>query len=373
MRLVTGLVLALLLCLCAPAQAAFNSYKTATINCATNVGQCGTTGNSTAWPVLIRIVDADFATYAQADGYDIRPYDTDQTTALTFQLVLYDNATGTIEMWVLIPTLVYNADRVLYFYFGDTGRTDATSNTTWNTAFLGVYHFPNGTTISHVDSSQSARNAAGVATPTAAAGRIDGGLSLNSTTQYDTITSSTSPAAITLSAWIKMTSCVNYSGIVSHYDGSISGSVYQQFLSRSTCKIAMYVGASGNVSYDPGATTLSTGTWYLVTLVYNSTVGLIGYVNTTQDGTGAANGAIGTATATTWSIGVNLGTPVSGFWDGVIDEARISNVVRDINWITSDYHSQRAQTGTADFITWGSRVPIAATTVNSLPMIGVGR
>ncbi len=132
-------------------------------------------------------------------------------------------------------------------------------------------------------------------------------------------------------------------------------------VNSSTGKLAMYVLRSGigDLNYDgTGATTLSTGTWYYISLVYSealTTGALIGYVNASVD---KSVNAGGTATLNSTASSTYIGNdPVnaSRFWNGVIDEVRVCSIARSANWITTEYNNEVAP-GT--FETLGTEVSV---------------
>jgi hypothetical protein len=106
------------------------------------------TVNSTNFPVLFHAIDPSFKQVANgghvanASGYDIRPYaDLALTTPLSYQLRLYNPATGEVLMVIRIPTLSVTADTVIYLNCGDTTWvTDGSSTGVWNANFKGVYN-----------------------------------------------------------------------------------------------------------------------------------------------------------------------------------------------------------------------------------------
>ncbi len=89
-------------------------------------------------------------------------------------------------------------------------------------------------------------------------------------------------------------------------------------------------------------------------MTYDSTNGLVGYVNASVDGTGAANGNVATP-GTIFQISNNL--PVFGgrYFDGVLDEVRVYSTSLTSSWITADFNSQK---GSSNFIIWGPKVAV---------------
>ncbi len=319
------------------------------------------------FPALISLTDARFKTIgnsghvANSNGYDIRPYsDSGLTSAITgYELERYNASTGEVVMWCKIPSLSSTVlDTVIYLGYGDASlTTDGSSTTTWSNGFLGVYHLKDGTTLS-VASSTGSNNGTNHSV-TATAGQIDGGGGfVSASSQYiDVGTFDTSPG-FTLSAWVKGTSFPNtYNVVICKNSGNTN---YSELLVKSTGKLACFLTRSGgapDIHYDgTGSHTLSTATWYLLHMTYDSSSGLIGYVNASSDGTAAASG-----TSQASQIATDIGQdPVNAgrFWNGVLDEVRLATGARSADWITTEYNNQNAP-GT--FETLGTEVAVTST------------
>ncbi len=320
----------------------------------------------TDFPVLVSQTDNRFKTIANsghvanASGFDIRPYsDSGLTSALSYDLERYNATTGEVVMWVKVGSLS-SSTTPIYLAYGDASlSTDGTSTATWSNSFLGVYHLADGTTL-NVNSATGSNNGTNFGAA-AAAGMIDGGASFIAV-NTDSIGcgSSMNPTAVTISAWAKGTTFPgSLNGVVCREGGSSHSTI---LLVNSSGKLFCYVSATTNLSYNgTGSHTLSTGTWYLLHLSYDSSAGLVGYVNASSDNTVAANGNCVT-TATTFTIGAD-GATAGRYWNGSIDEARFSSVARSADWITTEYNNQSAP---ATFETLGTEVvgPAGAATGN---------
>jgi hypothetical protein len=83
------------------------------------------------------------------------------TTELFYQVENYNALTGTLLVWVNVPT-VTSTNTALNFYFGSMapGHTTAFTQATWANDYQAVYHFDeNSTTIPAVDATSNGRNA----------------------------------------------------------------------------------------------------------------------------------------------------------------------------------------------------------------------
>jgi hypothetical protein len=142
----------------------------------------------------------------------------------------------------------------------------------------------------------------------------------NGTTDFINLGTSVSLSSVatTVSCWVNFSALTNaYSAV---YSRNAAGNQVIQLFVKSNGKLAVYLGVNPGaptiINYDgTGSHTLVIGTWYHLAFVYDSTVGLIGYVNGAQDGTVAANGVIITGQAVEADIGrdsVNAGRFVAG-------------------------------------------------------------
>ncbi len=340
------------------AWAAFGYYSPISINSA----QVPST--QTDFPVLVNVTDNRFKTVGNgghvqnSSGFDIRPYtNSGLGTAITgYELERYNASTGEVVMWIKVSSLSSSTTPFVLAY-GDSGiSTDGSSTTTWSNSFGDVYHFADGTTLNLNSSVSGGHNGTGNNSPTATVGQIDGAMNLASaSSQFVDTTTLTQSAAFTVSAWVNPTSLPNaYNTVVIR---NASNADYVGILVKSTGKLAMLVGTSStDRSYDgTGSHTLSTATWYYLTLTYSNAGGLIGYVNGASDGTHAGGANLSSIT-TSNNFGrdpVNAGRS----WNGKIDQVPMSTVVRAPDWITTEYNNQSAP-GT--FETLGTEVALTA-------------
>lgn len=320
--------------------------------------------NQSNFPVLVAGTYSYLATVANggkvqnANGYDIVFYsDVGLTSKLAFENELYVATTGQVVYWVKVPTVSTSVDTVIYMAYGNAAITTDQSDkvNVWDSNYKLVAHLPNGATLTANDSTSNANNGTLQATPTAATGQIDGaGSFASASSQYVDFGQGASlyPTAITISTWAKATTLTNgYSALVSSVQGN---SQYYQLFVKSTGKIAVYVKATADVDYDgSGSNTLSTGTWYYVAVTYDSSAGLVGYINASSDQTVAANGNLATGFIPTVTIANDAGT-AGRFWNGVIDEVRISSIARSANWITTEYNNQSSP---STFYSLGNETP----------------
>ena len=310
-------------------------------------------------------------------GYDFAFTLSGSTTELFYQVQNYDPTTGTLTAWVQIPSVSASSNVALTFYFGSKipNHTSVFTASTWPADYVDVFHFDEGSTSATVlDATIHANNATQTNTAIAT-GKIGGAYTFNgSSTQI--ITSSVNnniTSSFTLSAW------VNSSVFTGHTDQKVVTN--ETSLTTGGYKLSIY-GSTATTMYDEvetrendgtlsldrsasGGTVLSPNTWYYVQGVYDSSTGtLYSYLNGKVDRSSTAANAAGT----------NGGALVMGsdyasdFWfDGIIDECRISNVAKSADWIKEEYYNQ---TNPTTYTTSGTTITTNATNAAALGIPG---
>jgi flagellin-like protein len=327
---------------------ALKYYKPITFN--------GVVGTHADFPVLVS-VSSDSQIGARAtSGNQIYFTDNTGATVLASEIESFSNAAGSASLtaWVKVPTLTSTTS--IRIYYGSTNPNPQPTTAVWDSNYKGVWHLNevgSGTAGEYKDSTNTHNGQGGSgATPTLiASGKIGGAQDFSN--DYINVGGQTTlhmntEDALTLEAWVRADSTPTWSMIISRQQGSSGGDAYLLGLS-SDDRAILFV--NGRQVYSSSALTM--GQWYhLVGVASSSSVTL--YVNGVQ---------AGTAAGTTWNfdtanrvlIGAGDNPGPSEYFDGIIDEARISNVVRPLNWIQTEYSNMNNPSG---FINLGSEQQI---------------
>lgn len=269
------------------------------------------------------------------------------TTSLNFETESYTSSTGALVDWVNVPSL--SAGSAIYACYGNSSVSTDQSHpsSTWNSNYVGVYHFPNGSTLSVNDSTGLGHNGTAENTPTAITGQVDGGMGIatNADVKVPANTDwNLGYGSYSFCSWVKFTNIVatnsygflfsnssNAFGIAIHW----SGSVYN------------FVGWAGGI-YLTSASTLNTGTWYNLCETSDGATAKL-FINGTQDtNTGIA--------ATTGSGNDNyIGNFAGSYPIGSIDEFNVSKTALPSSWILTEYNNQSSP---STFYTIGSEQSI---------------
>jgi len=306
-----------------------------------------------------------------ANGYDlIFAADAAGLKPLDFEIEKWDAATGELVAWVKIPSLDYDDNTTIYMLYGNSAVTSSQENITgvWDSNYKGVWHLKetdiDGGSGDIKDSTSNANNGTtgGMDGSDQVAGKVDGsfdfdGVNDNVSVIHDTSINPTGD--MTLSAWINPRS---FGGIdEGHIFGKLTGS-YPTWTGYRF-EIGPW-GLSGTLGYTAGdheavasgPDTIALNSWqHVVATVSGSNVTLYinGVVKTSSTDT------LGSTRSNT--LDLQIGTDPAGdrWWDGKIDEARVSNVARSPDWITTEYNNQNAP---GSFYSVGAEAPMGSTT-----------
>jgi hypothetical protein len=316
--------------------------------------------NLTNFPVLVDITDADLDSKAQADGDDIIFTGADGTSKLDHEIESY--SAGNLVAWVEIPFLDANTDTTLYMYYGnDVAAPQEDVEGTWNGSnYVMVQHLEetSGTRIDstgfHNDSDEEF-----VTDPTAQ-GMINGADGFNGSTDYVRVPDAGSlqfgEGSLTVEAWINPISTITDTGgvrIANNRGTGIGGSyIGWQFKIKNETGSWRFSDTGiddGALPYEPyeGSNTYPYNALYQVVMVYDAANDeLLFYVDGALDGTRSLSphGSISNTLPTVIGASIYHEGTLHGddkqFFNGIIDEVRLSNEVRSAEWIHTSYTNQ---------------------------------
>jgi hypothetical protein len=304
------------------------------------------TSDSLNFPVLFTGTYSYLATVANSgnvtssSGYDIIfTSDSGCSTPLNFERVIYTAASGLVEFWINVPTLSHTSDTVFYVCYGNAAVTTDQSNksATWNGAFEMVDHFGDGATMSASDSTGNANNGTNTSV-TAASGQIGGAASFNGSSSFIQVANSSSLnawTAQTISIWVDATvNMGDFARVVEKGNNNEWTTTFNG--THNSNEFGVQCIGTGIASNN---TSVITGAWHKVdvTLSANTSATEIVYVDGAQV---ASFGCGSTPSSLTHDIFIGRGGSGIQFYTGIMDELRISNVVRSSAWILAEYNNQ---------------------------------
>ena len=299
-----------------------------------------------------------------ASGFDIIfTSDNAGTTLINWELVNYDAATGTVEFYVQV-TLSHTADTSFYLFYGKSGvLTNQSPGSPWDANFKAVYHFGSASSLGLADSAST--NTLTNHSATAGAGIVGGGAQLvRASSQYLSAAASADvdlTGPLTVEAWAlesSVPSGTQYPSMVAAID---SGGTLNDGYSLS-----MHSGDGGAFSNHPRQVFFAAGAETDINAGVAWSANQPHYSAGTYDNVNPAiiydNGvSVGSANIGANKIGANAhplligfwGSAAYGYWDGWIDEVRLSNSVRSADWIKTTYNSYIYP----QFLAVGAQVP----------------
>lgn len=320
-------------------------------------------GDLTDFPVYVNLANlpAGFFSNVKSDGGDIRVTKADGTTEVPREVVTISTGGSTGELhFKASGTLSSSVDTDFYIYYGNSGASEpATSDTygaenVWNSSFQGVWHLqedPSGTAPQMIESTSNARSGTSVGSMTTADSvsvKIQNGLDFDGTNDYLTVSSFGNSASsnLTISAWFKPDS-VSVNQYIADESNTTSYGGGLTFRVTNTAKLRFWQ-QDANTTLVDSTTSLSAGTTYFGVGTFDGTNTKI-YLNGSLDNTRAV-GSLATRNAGNYQIGHS--SILGGFFNGFIDELRISTVDRGANWISTEYSNQNSP---ATFYTVGTQ------------------
>jgi len=306
------------------------------------------------FPLYVDITsDSDIGGSAQADGDDILFTSDDGITQLPHEeesfSVTEGSATG--HYWVNVPLIYSSTTTDIYVYYGNSNAADSQqAEKVWDSNYKGVWHMTsNGGT--EYDSSKSGEDLTETSgTIPTATGKIGNARSFASAdTEYlyhadggsTEINGADQP--VTVSAWITRASDSGaIEAVVAKWDSVSNNRSYMLAVDEFEC-VSGYLSANG-ISYAKavGITVIPTdSSWQYLVMVYDDTTVsayLNGAVNLKlNENPLSYNSGIFNGTAT-FMIGARGGS-ATGYWNGLIDEARVANDARTAAEVKFEYNN----------------------------------
>ncbi|MBN1671744.1 MAG: DUF2341 domain-containing protein, partial [Kiritimatiellae bacterium] len=314
----------------------------------------------TDFPALVSRTDNALRTVGHggriysAAGYDIIFTDSDGETPLDHELEAYTEDTGELVSWVRIPHLPDDADTYIYMYYGNSSVSASQERATnvWDASYVGVWHlkespadpapqmldstvYTNDGVCRTLDGSDQVGGQIGNALYFAGGDQLDA-VNVGSDSSLD------DHALFTVSAWIKADSASSSRESI-FYKAPRKLYLYQSS-PNTRLKYRHYHTDEDGWWTDAGA--VATGVWHHVALSYDkSSVANdpVMYIDGTsmslEELWGPPVGAAASDAANNAFIGGSDNTWPYSF-DGIIDEVRVSKVLRSAGWLATSYTNQ---------------------------------
>lgn len=303
--------------------------------------------NLTNFPALVTLdnTDIDFAK-VKAAGADIRFTDSDGSTLLSHEIELWDDGTENAVVWVKVPQINASSNTdYIYLYYGNTAATDSqNASAVWSNGYAGVWHMnqnPGGTAPQILDSTSNARHltsAGSMAADDVVDAKIGKGLSFDGTNDYLSIPlSGLNFDTGHIEIWIQKST----TPFRAFFRTDGSGCDSEFYLTSNTA--GFWTNGSCAAGTYEATTSVGGATGWNHTSFQGRSDGNTIFINGLQVSPNYVQGNASRAIflddfasgATLFSLGT-AGDP-SEFWNGIMDEFRISNTTRSGAWIAAQY------------------------------------
>jgi hypothetical protein len=308
----------------------------------------------TDFPVLIyRATDSDVAEHCRSDGYDIVFTSGDGTTQLKHELDEFDSGTGEMWAWVKIPSLSSSKDTEIYMYYGNPAASDQQDkDNTWKTDYKGVFHLaPDDFTDSSGNANDASNSGTGNTT-----GKIGGGKDfINTESDYINLQddpewsfgNGVTDSPFTWSFWFTPDEDDR-----NQYMLIKLNEYFVQLESSGLIYVILYseLGTGNYIRAYTSASDIVASNTYRITVTYDGSgdwTKILTYINKTESvNTGGEGG-----TYVAMDDGANvLNSGRYNYFNGMLDELRISDEELTANWIDTEYENQNTP---ASFISVG--------------------
>jgi hypothetical protein len=309
----------------------FQFYKEITIY-ASEVEGSGVHKN---FPVLISLLDQDLHDIVQSDGDDIAFHN--GVVWLDHEIEEFNQSYSSdyakLVAWVRIPSLSTSEDTVIRMYYGNsTMEAQEYPKRVWDSNYLGVWHLkedPSDSLPQMLDSTSNNRDCTsygGMTTGDQVKGKIDGSLYFDGSNDYIQWSSAITQTTGTYSWWV-------YAHSVTGERNYIADDAYRRRISLWDDVVKIETDTDAEY-FDFTLSSISINAW---THIVFSRAGDIGdlYINGSWVQQVTVTGADNLTVSCIGGTSDN-----TRMVDGVIDEVRISDIVRSSGWIATEHNNQ---------------------------------
>ncbi|MHA2282406.1 MAG: DUF2341 domain-containing protein [Promethearchaeota archaeon] len=308
--------------------------------------------NLNDFPFLISIYDSDLHEIVQSSGNDIAF--SDGNIWLDHEIELFErdyNVThAKLVVWVRLPSLSTTIDTKIYLYYGNATMSPRENPTgVWDTNYKGVWHSsedPTGTIYDSTSNNNDGTPQGSMSSADQIDGQIDGSLNFDGNDEYVDCGNPTElqiTGSITVEAWFK----ADYFG--NTYLVSKNGPSGQRCWDISFDNINLTHGyliyryalnGDGHAD-DVGNVSIPINQWHHVVGVFNASTYSRLFLNGQKVDENTTNIIASQYDApNAVRFGARGDIPPPNYFNGILDEVRISNIARSADWIKTEYDNQ---------------------------------
>jgi hypothetical protein len=314
--------------------------------------------DSINFPVLFSGTYSYLATVANgglvtnASGFDIIfTSDSGGSNLLNWEIETYAQTTGVVNFWIRVPTLSTSVDTVIYMFYGNSAISTfqgGAVGSAWSSIFKGVWHYPNGASLTALDSTSNARNGT-ITGATATAGNIDGGANFAGGASTNNIVV---PQNVVINNTVPFTASVWFNLVAS--DGT-ARRIWDKADQTAPARHSILFISNNTIHFQANAWSVQVGEWsvpipstgafhYLtVTYLYAATTDLpIIYVDGVPQILTPVTAPLGVVSAENSNLYIGNRNLTDRSFNGVLDEFHWINAITSQDWITAEYNNQSA-------------------------------
>jgi hypothetical protein len=324
-------------------------------------------GDLTNFPVLVSTVDFDLRDKAQEDGDDILFMDGDSVaTRLYHEIEHFDDSSGELVAWLNLTDIASDQDTTFYMYYGNSGCTSQQfPDSVWDPNYCGVWHLDN-----FLDSTINDNDGANYGTDDIT-GKI--GIAkdfVETNNDYISLGDMPEPAdgsisTATFEIWINPEKdSWGRGNLISKLDTSYEPDRKSYKLKLLDTGQVQFSACSGTwypenriIRFTTDESFIINDTWQYIVVVVDLAIneGII-YCNGEVKDSGVT--ILGTPPSYFYNVNLDerlgIANPESSgpyYYDGSMDEVRISKICRSSSWIKTEFENQNDPLG---FMSFGS-------------------
>jgi len=294
-----------------------------------------------------------------SNGKKIAVTKSDGTTQCYVEIEKWDNASEQAWLWVKVPNLSNITDTILYLYYdvdhpdntdyvGDTDSTPAEN--VWDNNYVGVWHLkenPNGTAPQIKDSTLNDNDGTSNGSMNISdqvSGKIDGSLDFDNYDDYINVgdVNSDDWTAITVEGWIYHRDTGDDRVVCKSVGTAIADHTFSLGVPTDTIRVRLGTdGLGGGTTSHDTSGFITPNTWTHVAFSWNSADATLRFYGDGQSRGSASKDGDTIKNSSQVVCIANVDTVNDRYFNGIIDEVRISNTTRSPAWVKASYESGR--------------------------------
>jgi len=316
------------------------------------------------YPLLVHITNTANPVFSRVTNNftNILFTGSDGATKLNHEIEYYTN-TGELAAWVRLDTLTAGATNTLYMYYRNTAAADQQDKKgVWDKHTYAVYHMSESAN-SNIDSSTNSRSGVPVGGVTfGQPGKIGKGTIFDGSTGYlnagacDIAQFNGTTGKATLEVWANVVTLAHYN-VVSERVGGIA----YYAVNASGGGIATCMAWNGANTWPKATVSITNASWHYVVFIIEGGVGAKYYINSVPTIISDAAYEL----KDNYTV-LKIGSGVGSWFEGTMDEYRISTNARSESWVKANY---LYTVSNSSYVQYDSELPyIAIPSLSATPM-----